>query len=241
MMNTMNNSEETKVVDSVEVNVQTTPSIEQPISLVLESPESGVVPSLSDGQLSPDSPEPASGQFTPTLLNELKERIETLAARLEEGNRLAMDRERIIDNLHHDNQSLRQGELQQALLPVLRDSIRLFDDLKQTSRNYAERQSLVPANVASDFRCFAETVSDILYRYGVESYSAAAGDPFNAKDHRVLGVVQTFQKEKDRTIARIIREGFRSNLITVRLLEAEVYRYVPDADSQNKDEASRTQ
>lgn len=236
----MNNSEEAKVVDSVEVNAQTTPSTEPAISLVLESPEPVIVPPSPDAQLSSDPPEPVNGQVALTLLNELNEKIGILTERLEEGNRLSMDRERIIDNLHQENQSLRQGELQQALLPVLRDSIRLFDDLKQTSRNYAERQNLVPANVANDFQCFAETVSDILYRSGIESYSAFEGDPFNSKDHRVLGVVQTTSKEKDRTIARTIREGFRSNLTTVRLLEAEVYRYVPDVDSQDKDEASRT-
>jgi len=211
----MNNSEETKVVDDLEVDVQTTPGVE----LDLES----------------------SSQPATTLLNEINERIEILTKRLEEANRLSLDRERIIDSLHNENQSLRQGELQQALLPVLRDSIRLFDDLKQTSLNYAERDNLAPANVARDFQCFAETVSDILYRHGIESYSAAEGDPFDSKDHRVLGVVQTSIKEKDRTIARTIREGFRSNLTTVRLLEAEVYRYVPDIDSQNKDEASGTQ
>ena len=229
----MNNSEETKVVDSLEVSVQKTPSLEE---VKLESPESAVVSSLSDGELSP-GPYPSAT----TLLNELNERMNTLTERLEEANRLSMDRERIIDSLHQENQALRQGELQQALLPLLRDSIRLFDDLKQTALNYAERENLVPENVARDFQCFGETVSDILYRHGVESYAAAEGDPFNSKDHRVLGVVQTPVKDKDRTIARTIREGFRSNLTTVRLLEAEVYRYVPDADSQNNDDASHTQ
>lgn len=212
----MTNPEETKTVDSVELNVQTTSSVDS-------------------GQQAPAPSPPAS-----TSLNEINERIETLSKQLEEANRLSMDRERIIDSLHQENQSLRQGELQQALLPLLRDSIRLFDDLKQTSLNYAERENLVPANVARDFQCFAETVSDFLYRHGVESYSAAEGDPFNSKDHRVLGVVETSVREKDRTIARTIREGFRSNLTTVRLLEAEVYRYVPDADSQNKVETPRT-
>lgn len=214
----MTNSEETKTVDE------------------LENPDSAIVASSSDGQISVDLPPPAT-----TLLSELNERVESLTQRLEEANRLSLDRERIIDSLHQENQALRQGELQQALLPLLRDSIRLFDDLKQTSLTYAERENLVPANVARDFQCFAETVSDILYRHGVESYSAAEGDPFNSKDHRVLGVVQTSVREKDRTIARTIREGFRSSLTTVRLLEAEVYRYVPDADSQNKVEASHTQ
>ena len=218
----MDNSEETKVVAGLEVDVPAGPSSEDDIPVALEN---------ADTVMSSD---------TPTFLTEINERIETLTQSLEEANRLSMDRERIIDRLHQENQSLRQGELQQALLPVLRDSIRLFDDLKQTALNYAERENLVPANVARDFECFAQTVSDILYRHGVESYNAAEGDPFNSKEHRVLGVVQTPVKEKDRTIARTIREGFRGNVTTVRLLEAEVYRYVPELGSQNNDEPNHT-
>lgn len=170
----------------------------------------------------------------------LSERIETLAQLLEEANRLSTERERIIDRLHEENQSLKQGELQQALLPVLRDSIRLFDDLHQTANNYAERENLVPANVARDFQCFAETVSDILYRHGIERYSAAEGEKFSSKEHRVLGVVNTPVEEKDRTIARTIHEGFRSNVTIVRLLEAEVYRYVPESEVKNEPDVSPT-
>ncbi|HEU4710269.1 MAG TPA: nucleotide exchange factor GrpE [Pyrinomonadaceae bacterium] len=187
-------------------------------------------------------PEPAaetSGEHV--SLTVLNERIETLAALLEETNRLSNERERIIDRLHQENQSLKQGELQQALLPVLRDSIRLFDDLNKTAKNYATRENLVPANVAHDFQCFADTVSDILYRHGVDRYTAGEGDAFNSKEHRVLGVVQTSEKEKDRTIARTIHEGFRSNLAIVRLLEAEVYKYVSDAARENNPPVSASQ
>ena len=180
-------------------------------------------------------------QISLRVLNEMNERIETLASLLEESNRLSMERERIIDRLHQENQSLKQRELQHALLPVLRDSIRLFDDLNQTANNYAARENFVPANVARDFQCFAETVSDILYRYGLERYTADKGSVFNSKEHRVLGVVQTPEKEKDRTIARIIHEGFRRDLSIIRLLEAEVYRYVPDAAVENNPPASTSQ
>jgi molecular chaperone GrpE len=239
-MNTMNNPENTNVVDTLGGNVQSSTGAESFIPVASESQKSVIAPPLSDNESSPGPEQTTNTHLSTTLLNEMNERIETLTKLLEEANRLSTDRERIIDRLHQENQSLRQGELQQALIPVLRDSIRLFDDLKETALNYAERENLVPANVARDFQCFAETVSDILYRHGIESYKAAEGDPFNSKDHRVLGVVQTSVKEKDRTIARTIREGFRGNLTTVRLLEAEVYRYVPDAGSENKDDASNT-
>ena len=221
----MTNSDDVIAFDSLEEKAKTTPSDDSAASDL-----AGSEPAQTTSEESSAAP-----------LAGINQRIETLATLLEEANRLSTDRERIIDRLHQENQSLRQGELQHALLPVLRDSIRLFDDLKQTALNYAERDSLVPANVARDFECFAETVYDILYRHGIESYSAVEGDVFNSKEHRVVGVVQTHEKEKDRIIKRTIREGFRSNHAVVRLLEAEVYRYVPDPAEEKEENAAATQ
>jgi molecular chaperone GrpE (heat shock protein) len=230
-MNNMNNPDETKAVDNLQQNEQTVATDDPAVPASLENPQADPAAQLSEA---------TNGGDPARLLNEMNEGIKTLALLLEEANRLATDRERIIDRLHQENQTLRQGELQQSLLPILRDSIRLYDDLKQTAQNYAERENLMPANVARDFHCFADTVCDILYRHGVESYSAAEGDAFNSKEHRVVSVVQTHLREKDRTIARTVREGFRGNSTVVRLSEAEVYKYVSDAVEENKADASNT-
>jgi molecular chaperone GrpE len=165
------------------------------------------------------------------LLRDLAERVEYLVRLLEESNRLSQERERIIDRLHQENQQLRQGELQQAMLPVMRDLVRLYDDLTQRARGYASRAEATPQEAARDFDCFAEMVTDILYRQGVERYGAREGDAFSSKEHRALGAVQTPEQERERTVARVVRDGFRSESRVIRILEAEVYRYVPAAAS----------
>lgn len=178
--------------------------------------ESGVVP-------------PSAGAPSEGLLRELAVKIEILTESIEEANRLSGERERIIDRLHQENQQLRQGELQQAVLPIFRDLVRLYDDLRQTAGGYGSRDGVTQAEVARDFELFAEMVADILYRQGVERYEAREGDTFSTKEHRVLSAVQTPEQAKDRTIARSVRDGFRSDARVIRLLEAEVYRYVPQA------------
>lgn len=162
-------------------------------------------------------------------LRELVALVESLSRSVEEANRLSLERERIIDSLHQENQRLRHGELQQAMQPLLRDLVRLYDDLSQTAAAYAGRAETTPQDASRDFRCFAEMITDILYRQGIERYEASEGETFNSKEHRVLGAVQTDELEKDRTIARSVRDGFRSESRVIRLLEAEVYRYVPAA------------
>lgn len=197
--------------------------------------EAAAEPSSVEAASSPFAPE---GEVVETVeaggtgeerLSSLVEQVESLARLMEEANRLAQERERIIDRLHQENQQLRQGELQQAILPIFRDLVRLYDDIRQTTRVYGSRTEITPQQVARDFECLAEMVTDILYRQGVECYEAHEGDLFNPKEHRVLAALPTPEQAKDRTIARSVRDGFRTDIRPVRLLEAEVYRYVADA------------
>lgn len=176
------------------------------------------------------------------LLQSLAGQLDKLAGSVEEANHLAQERERIIDRLHHENQQLRQGELQQAILPVFRDLMRLFDDLRQTARSYSSRTEIVPQQAIRDFECFAEMVTDILYRQGVERYEAREGQQFSSAEHRVLEAIPTDEEAKDRTLARCIRDGFRNDSRIIRLVEAEVYRYrSPAPTTASVEEASNEQ
>lgn len=160
--------------------------------------------------------------------------VRELTEQVEEANRLGQDRERVVDRLHQENQQLRVGELQQALTPVLRDLIRLFDDLQRTAAAYATRAEPLPPEVVRDLECYRDTVLDILYRQGVEPYDAPAEAAFDPKLHRALGSVATSTPCQDRSVARVVRVGFRSEARVIRSLEAEVYRFRDD-DAGAKD------
>ncbi|MGH9937456.1 MAG: nucleotide exchange factor GrpE [Blastocatellia bacterium] len=158
------------------------------------------------------------------FLSQINERFDDLCQWMNEANRIAQDRERVIDRLHQENQQLRGGELQQAMAPVFRDLIRLHDDLLQTSQRYLARAEASDTEAARDFQSYSDAVTDILYRYGVERYETDVGAPFNSKEHRALAVVPTTDENLDRGIAKVIRFGFRTETRIVRLLEAEVFR-----------------
>ena len=149
---------------------------------------------------------------------------------LNESNRIATERERIVDRLHQENQQLRSGELQQAMLPLFRDLIRLHDDLRQTGQRHERQDS---AEAGRDFQAYSEAAADILYRYGVERYEAAEGTAFNPKEHRALAAIPTPDASLDRMIAKVIRLGFKTEARVIRLLEVEVYRVSPVGQNVN--------
>lgn len=157
-------------------------------------------------------------------------RLAEIAARVEESNRLGLERERIIDRLHEENQRLKAGEIQQIVTPIFRDLVRLFDDLSGSVLEYRSSSEPKLLDVARDLACFRDVVSDILYRHGIERYEVDPGGAFDAKTHRVIRVAATSDPALDRTVARVVRPGFRSEARVLRAAEVEVYRHTPRRD-----------
>jgi molecular chaperone GrpE (heat shock protein) len=174
---------------------------------------------------------------TDESIRALSRRVEQLATLCEEANLISRDREQIIDRLHQENQELRAGEIWQAVAPLARDLIRLYDDLKQTGDRYGARSEPESGEAARDFTAFKLAVEDILYRHGVDQYGAEHRSPFNPREHKAVGVVPTNDESLDRTIARVVRGGFRKESKIVRILEAEVFRFTAAPNETENDGA----
>lgn len=171
-----------------------------------------------------DNIDASASQTTAETASNIIERLDEICKWLDEANQISQDRERIIDRLHQENQRLRGGEMQQAMMPIYRDLVRLHDDLLQTARRYLAEDPSTHSTVSQDFQSYSDEIADILFRYGIERYEAAEGDHFNPKEHRALAAISTADPNLDRKIAKVIRLGFRMETRSVRLLEAEVYR-----------------
>jgi molecular chaperone GrpE len=166
----------------------------------------------------------------------LRGQLDLILSRLSEHERINGDRERIIDRLHEENQRLKQGELHQSLMPIYRDLTRLFDDLQQTAQSYSKRESVEVDSVARDWQSFAESVADILYRYGVDTIPIEPGSSFDPKTQRAISVVKTDDPARERTIARVFRAAFAVSGKTLRTADIEVFRYEPPAPSKLREE-----
>jgi molecular chaperone GrpE len=211
----------------------------KPIDSVEESTPRAAVEETAMAESAMSQPAQTPADQNKEMIQVLGQRVEKMADLLEEANVLSRERERIIDRLHEENQQLRTGELWQAVAPLFRDLVRLYDDLEQTAQRYEGRIESELKDAARDFQSFKDAVVDVLYRHGVERYSASEGSPFNSKEQRALGVVPTQDENLDRAIARVVRAGFRSETRIVRILEAEVFRSTPTVvASPNKEEGA---
>jgi molecular chaperone GrpE (heat shock protein) len=199
-------------------------------------------PSVEVAEAAPDVAQPQDGEAANNndeAGHAVTALLTSLSEQLKETNRISQERESVIDRLHRENQKLKQGELQQAVLPIFRDLIRLYDDLTSTAYKYSDQAAAGNENIVKDLSCYGETVIDILYRYGVEKIEARTGDDFNSKEHKAVAAAPTAEQGQDRKISRIIRDGFRAEAKIIRNVEVEVLRYAaPKAEGAARDAAA---
>lgn len=175
---------------------------------------------------------------TRTAVNDLAGRFDKVEEQLAEFHRRSAHRESVIDMLHEENQQLRFGISKAILEPIVADLIRLYDQIdREVRRLKADRQ---------DERLlwsFADDITQILDRCGVEIYSARPGEPFDRDRHRPLGVVTCMDESQHNTVAEVAAAGFaeRETGRVRRPVQARFYQYTPAGEPVHDDGAARSQ
>jgi molecular chaperone GrpE (heat shock protein) len=145
--------------------------------------------------------------------------LSDLNERFEESQRLLSRQVELVDRLHAENQRLRSGELRGAISPLIRDLLRLHDDIGRL-RDLATEES------QRDLQVARVSLLDALARSGVVGFEPAATDRFDPKLHSVVGILAADGPDGDRTIAEVVRIGFRwEDGQIVRPCEVKVFKH----------------
>lgn len=121
--------------------------------------------------------------------------------------------------LHGENQRLRAGEVAGSVAPLLRDVIRLHDDVLRL-------EGVCAPEAALDLGLVRKLVVDALDRWGVQAFEPAVGDPFDASEHNGMARVET-PEQLDGTVASVRRCGFRGEQGRVwRPADVDVFRTI---------------
>lgn len=184
-----------------------------------QAAESAAVPGIAD--------DPGSaGSDTPQVIPEIAHLsgvLTNIEERLGESQRLLARQSDLADKLHAENQRLRAGELRTATLPLVRDLLRLHDDIGKLAAEQEETQDLDLVRVS---------LIDALARSGIGTFQPEPGEQFDPKQHSVAGVIKTEDASRDRTIAEIVRVGVQwEDGHTIRVADVRVYKHTPEAEA----------
>ncbi|MGQ0616590.1 MAG: nucleotide exchange factor GrpE [Acidimicrobiia bacterium] len=180
-------------------------------------------PAFGDGADAPDDEGPPTA--LPQAADVAPEPSPVLASllRLEHGvDELARLGQRNVDHvvaLHGENQRLRAGEVAGSVAPLLRDVIRLHDDVLRL-------EGVCAPEAALDLGLVRKLVVDALDRWGVQAFEPAVGDPFDPTVHNGMARVET-PEHLDGTVASVRRCGFRGEQGRVwRPADVDVFRTI---------------
>lgn len=189
-------------------------------SLAPDVPEPADVEDGLDPQ-APEEPEPSPPPAPDDGLDETLRRFDD---RLEEAQRLLARQADLGERLHAENQRLRQGELRTAQLPLVRDVLRLHDDV-------ARMADATSGDAQRDLAIVRESLVDALQRNGVVDCSPQPGSPFDSARHSAVGVVTTSDPAQDRAIVETVRPGFAwDDGQLIRVAQVRVAKHQPHAD-----------
>jgi molecular chaperone GrpE (heat shock protein) len=160
------------------------------------------------------------------VLGELSARLAGFDERLEESQRLLARQTELVERLHAENQRLRKGEVRAAQLPLVRDVLRLHDDLGRLV-DAAEGDS------RKDLEIVRASLLDTLARNGITPFEGEAGEPFDSRRQSVAGVVGADDPALNRLIAETLRAGFAwDDGELIRVADVRVHRHVaPQQDA----------
>lgn len=156
----------------------------------------------------------------PVLLAEIKELRQDFETKVKYDE----SKERLIDTLHKELQTYREGLHFKILRPIFIDLITMFDDLQKVIDTLQIKSPLTESQEMQNLQSFQETIEEILYRNGVEVFEAE-GDMFLANRQRVLKVIETADSVQDKRVARRVRKGFCYENRVLRPEIVEIYKF----------------
>ncbi len=176
-----------------------------------------------------DAPTPGPG-------DELAQLREALAAADQRASELAAVARRqsdMADELHAENRRLRDGEVREAVAPIVRGLARLADEIGQIRAGAAPTEA--------DLIHLDQRVAELLHDAGVTPVRPAPGDAFDVHIHTAAGSVPTEDPLEDQTVVGVRRPGLiRDDGRLVRPAEVLVYRFDTRSDGRRASQKRKT-
>lgn len=169
---------------------------------------------------------PAVGAARPAD-DALREALRAAEHRADELATVARRQSEMADELHAENRRLREGEVREAVAPLVRGLARLADEISQIRAG----SDVTDADIVH----LDQRVHELLHDAGVTPLRPAPGDTFDVHVHTAAGSVPTEDPIEDGTVVGVRRPGLiRDDGRLIRPAEVLVYRFDPRTDVRSK-------
>jgi molecular chaperone GrpE len=154
--------------------------------------------------------------------NQLESNTQKIARALVEIVKEGENRKRAYDTLYDEMRQYKENFLWQCQKPLFMDLITLFDSILRIERQYESQVGM--EKVSDDFRYLKDELLETLYRYDVELIEEHP-EKLDIGFQKPIKRVDTDDPSEDRTVVKVVREGFAREGMILRPQEIVVKRY----------------
>lgn len=168
-----------------------------------------------------DAPDAPAADAPPAVdVDALIERLQAAERRADELAAVSRRQADMADELHKENRRLRDGELREATAPLIRGLARVIDDIARIRVARPDDEDVAHIDAR---------VREVLHDAGADTVRPEPGDAFDARIHQAAGSAVTTDKDADRTVAEVRREGIViHDDRMLRPADVVVYRFKED-------------
>lgn len=188
-------------------------------------PAEDVTPAAEQEPALPDGPDDDVADDHRAELDQLRAELEAATTRLaaaelrsDELASVASRNSELVDRLHTENHKLREGEIRQALGPMINGLSRIANDV--------ERMRDPDGTLSPDLTFIAGRIAELLHDAGVRPIEPGVGEPFDSSQHHAVGAADAPDAASDRTVAEVRRAGLaQDDGRVLRPADVVVFRY----------------
>lgn len=170
-----------------------------------------------------------------TAIDSLAKDFQALQQGFDSKIKYDKSKENIVDSLHRELQTYRDGLHFQILRPIFTDLISMYDDLSNLLKynKPVEGENETVSKLRQSLVSFQETIESTLESHGV-TVIIVEGDQFNPQKQRVVRTELTDDPLKDRLICEHIRKGFEYDGRVLRPESVVLYKFIENATPTQK-------
>ena len=200
-----------------------------------EATDSDASLSAVEHDMAADTPEATVEDALQRQCEETRDELASLRAAVESCNEAVRGFGSITAQMQERIEELQRDQLKLLLKPLYE---RVATVIAQAEA-LAITSAAVDEGIAEDFTHFSRELEAVLEMYDVESVGAAPGAPFDPRLHHAALRVDTADPTLDRTIQKVVRQGWTAVGSPRVLLPARVVvrRYVPTSDESDREAA----
>ena len=171
------------------------------------------------------------GETVESTVGELTELVKKLAVN---GDSTARQLNTVNENLHRENQRLKEGLYDTLVMPVLKDMTGFSGDILRNAQRY---RKMGKEEIAEAIEDIVEDIHLILESNFVEVYVPEIGDTYEPLIHKIQETVETSDRSKDRLICGVKGYGYRyiknEKPVILSPCRVSVYKYKKE-DNENE-------